>query len=396
MINLLLAIIYLAFVGLGMSGSVLGPAWPSMYESLGAHLSQMGILTICISVGAIIANFVSYKLVKKLKMWRVTLLSSALIAASLFLYANATNFWFLCLASLPLGLASGVLDTSLNTYVALHYDARRISWLQAAWGLGSTVGPYILSATMLGARGWARGFAVIAWLQLALVVCVLASFPLWKKQLHRDRQTVKSQEKLSSFKALGLPGAKPILLAFFCFCAAETIAGQWASSYLVLQRGIDVAEAARWVSLFYLSITLGRIGIGFLPSVSDKMRIRLGQCVMLVGVVLMFLPLRALALPGLMLIGLGSSPIYPSLLHETPDTFGDRNSKRMMGVQMAVARLGSTLVPPLFGLMAERVTPALYPVFLLILTLVMMLAAELTHRVQVPREAPEVRPEDEG
>ena len=379
MASLLLPVIYLAFISLGLPDSLLGSAWPSMYTELGASLSWAGIVSMIISVGTIVSALCSERLNLRLGTGGVTFLSVMLTAVALLGFSLSTSFWQLCLWAVPYGLGAGSVDAALNNYVALHYESRHMSWLHCMWGVGASIGPVIMGRALAGGT-WQGGYRTIALLQFALTAVLLLSLRLWK----RPQANVEGAD----FKPhpipelLRRPGVPQVLLCFFCYSALEATAGMWAASYCTLVRGIDAETAARWASLFYVGITIGRGVCGFLTmKISDQNMIRLGQALIAAGVALILAPLgQGTLFAGLITVGLGCAPIYPSIIHETPVNFGRDVSMSMTGLQMATAYVGSCLMPPLFGLLAQYVTPTLYPWFLAVILALMFVMAESLHR----------------
>ena len=379
MASLLLPVIYLAFISLGLPDSLLGSAWPSMYTELGASLSWAGIVSMIISAGTIVSALCSERLNLRLGTGGVTFLSVMLTAVALLGFSLSTSFWQLCLWAVPYGLGAGSVDAALNNYVALHYESHHMSWLHCMWGVGASIGPVIMGRALAGGT-WQGGYRTIALLQFALTAVLLLSLRLWK----RPQANVEGAD----FKPhpipelLRRPGVPQVLLCFFCYSALEATAGMWAASYCTLVRGIDAETAARWASLFYVGITIGRGVCGFLTmKISDQNMIRLGQALIAAGVVLVLAPLgQGTLFAGLITVGLGCAPIYPSIIHETPVNFGRDVSMSMTGLQMATAYVGSCLMPPLFGLLAQYVTPMLYPWFLAVILALMFAMAESLHR----------------
>ena len=379
MVSLLLPVIYLAFISLGLPDSVLGAAWPSMYGELGAALSWAGVVSMIVSLGTIVSALCSERLTLRLGPGGVTAVSVLLTAVALLGFSLSGQFWQLCLWAVPYGLGAGSVDAALNNYVALHYESRHMSWLHCMWGLGASAGPVIMGRALAGGS-WQGGYRTIALLQFALTAVLLLSLPLWK----RPQANVEGAE----FKPhpipelLRRPGVPQVLVCFFCYCALESTAGMWAASYCTLVRGIDAGTAARWASLFYVGITVGRGVSGFLTmKVNDQNMIRLGQALIAAGTVLILLPAgQGTLFAGLITVGLGCAPIYPSIIHETPLNFGREVSMSMTGLQMATAYVGTCLVPPLFGLLAQYVTPALYPWALAVILVLMFVMAESLHR----------------
>lgn len=392
MFHLLLAIIYISFISLGLPDSLLGSAWPSMYPGLGVPVSYAGIVSMIIAGCTIISSLFSDRLVRRFGTGTVTLISVGMTAAALFGFSITKSFWPLCLWAIPYGLGAGSVDAALNNFVALHYKAKHMSWLHCFWGVGATLGPYIMGMCLTGGIGWNFGYRYISYIQLVLTFALFISLPLWKKQ----SQTKEGEEEVSTpYRAgelLGFPGAKQILTAFFCYCALEAVTGLWGSSYMVMRRGISPQLAATLISLFYLGITGGRFFSGFLTmAIDDRNMIRLGQGLAVAGIGLVFYsPNVPVMSAGFIMIGLGCAPIYPCLLHQTPKRFGKQASQSMMGMQMACAYVGSTFAPPVVGFVVEKIGADWYPLFLLIFAVLMVIMVEYCNR-KSPREGGEKR-----
>ena len=388
MFHLLLAIIYLSFISLGLPDGLLGAAWPTMYPEFGVPVSYAGVLSMIISVGTIVSSLMSDQLTYKLGTGKVTALSVAMTAAALIGFSCTDSFPLLCLWAIPYGLGAGSVDASLNNYVALHYTSRHMSWLHCMWGLGATVGPFIMGLVLSGGSHWSMGYRYVGLLQVILTAILLLSLPLWKKRHSEGADTTEEGKPLPLKQVVAIPGAREIMVTFFCYCALEGTSGLWASSYLTIYKGIPAETAATFASLFYIGITLGRGLNGFLTmKFSDTQLIRMGQGIILVGAAALLLPMgQTLSLAGLILIGLGCAPVYPCIIHSTPEHFGPENSQAMIGIQMASAYVGSCLMPPIFGLIANHISVALLPVFLLLilgLMIVMherMLKAAIVHK----------------
>ena len=379
MLSLLLAIIYLSFISLGLPDGLLGAAWPTVYQQWNVPVSFSGVIYVIICIGTVIASLLSDRLTKRLGTGMVTALSVATTALALLGFAASRSFWALCLWSVPYGLGAGGVDASLNNYVALHYKSHHMSWLHCMWGLGASVGPYLMGAVLTGGGVWSDGYLYVGLIQLALTAGLFCALPLWKKSAP---VCTDPQPPLKLSQVLSIPGAKAILLAFFCYCALEQTVCLWSASYLNLHIGLPPEEAAGWASMFYLGITFGRFLSGFVTmKLSDPKMIRLGCGILGLGVALVLLPLGAGAtIAGILLMGLGCAPIYPCIIHSTPTHFGAENSQAMVGLQMASAYIGSCLMPPLFGLVAQHLTISLLPLYTLVILLVMFVSHEITQK----------------
>lgn len=378
MTHLLLAVIYLSFISLGLPDSLLGSAWPAMYGEFGVPVSYAGIISMIIAAGTILSSLQSDRLTRKLGTGKVTAISVAMTAVALFGFSFSNSFWILCFWAIPYGLGAGSVDASLNNYVALNYASRHMSWLHCMWGVGASLGPYIMGYAMTGGQGWNSGYGYIAVLQIVLTIILIFSLPLWKNRAEEKNADYVNAKTLTLKEIIKISGAKEIMITFFCYCALEQTTGLWASSYLTLHKGISADKAASFASMFFIGITIGRAFSGFITmKLSDSKMIRLGQGVAAIGIITLMLPFgEYISLIGLIMIGLGCAPIYPCIIHSTPEYFGADKSQAIIGVQMASAYIGTLLMPPIFGLIAEYINVSLYPVYLFIVMIFMVVMHE--------------------
>ena len=406
MLHVLLAVIYIAFISLGLPDALLGSAWPVMYREFGVNVSYAGIISMIVALGTVVSSLQSDRLTKKFGTGRVTAASVALTALALFGFSLARSFYALVFLALPYGLGAGSVDASLNNYVALHYKSRHMSWLHCMWGIGAAVGPYVMGFALTHGNTWNMGYRAIAVLQTALTALLVFSLPLWKRNdtsgdiravVSDMRSSVPNTAEFSAFdtskassldsadtrplslkEIIDLPGAKEVMLSFFCYSAVEQTSGLWAASYAVLHNGVSADVAARYASFVYLGITAGRALGGFISMyLNDTQMVRFGEIVILAGVILLFLPFgNAFTLLGFALIGLGCAPVFPSLIHATPHHFGADKSQAVIGVQMASAYIGTCVLPPLFGFIADRSGISLLSAYVLLFCVLMIASHE--------------------
>lgn len=402
MYSLLLAVIYLAFISLGLPDALLGSGWPTMYTQLQVPFSYAGIISMIISAGTIVSSFFSDRLTRKFGAGLVTAVSVLLTAGALFGFSVSDSFYLLCIMAIPYGLGAGAVDAALNNYVALHYSSRHMSWLHCFWGVGAAASPYIMGFCLGKGLGWSRGYFSVSMIQIVITAILFISLPLWKsrmdekeggiepkgaeaEQIQTDQTKTASSKALSLREILRIKGAPYILITFFAYSAMETTTGLWASSYLVQYLLMEPEKAAKFASFFYLGITVGRFLCGFVADkMGDKALIRLGSGIAGAGILLVLIPFPVTtpALLGLVIIGFGCAPVYPAIIHSTPFYFGKENSQALIGIQMACAYVGSTFMPPLFGTLAARISIWLYPVFLLVFEVLMVLTSEKLNRIQ--------------
>lgn len=370
----LLGIIYLSFISLGLPDALLGSAWPNIYLEFEVPVSYAGIISMIIAVGTVISSLQSDRLTKKYGTGKVTAISVGTTALALFGFSISHNIISLCLWAIPYGLGAGSVDASLNNYVALHFSSKHMSWLHCMWGIGATLGPYIMGLVLTNNKPWNDGYRIISILQVVLTIIIITSLSKWKKQ----DSTTTNTKPLSLKEIFNIPGAKEIMICFFCYSAIEQTSMLWASSYLNLAEGIDAKTAATFASLFCIGITIGRGINGFIAmKLKDEQMIHMGIVIIFIGIVSMFL---SYSLLGFILIGLGCAPIYPCIIHSTPNHFGANNSQAIIGVQVTSAYIGTCLMPPLFGLIARHLSIKLLPIFLLLSLLLMTIMNELLNK----------------
>lgn len=394
MATLFLLLIYAAFISLGLPDALLGVAWPIMQVEYHAPVSLAGIVSMVVSVNTIISSAMSGRVLKRFGTGRVTFVSVFMTAIALFGIAHSPNFIWLVLLGIPLGLGAGSVDAGLNDYVAKNYQAHHMSWLHSFWGIGAMTGPIIISQFIAGGESWRNGYLTVSIIQFGLVALLFVTLPLWDKVaqakeppaspiIQTEVQKTKPKEAGGNiFYPLRIQGVKPVLIVFLFYCGIEATMGLWGSSFLIRIKGIDVATAANWVSLFFGSITVGRFLSGFITMrVSSKNLIRSGEYAILAGIILFLLPLpNKFSILSFILIGLGCAPIFPTMLHETPNRFGDEDAQNIMGFQMAVAYIGASLLPPVFGLIASFIGFEFFPLFLLAyITLMLFNSEQINH-----------------
>ncbi len=388
MFNLLLAVIYAAFISLGLPDALLGAAWPIMHQQMSVPLSYAGIVTFIVSMGTVVSSLMSDRMTRRLGAGKVTALSVALTAIALLGFSVSRQYWMLLAFAIPYGLGAGSVDAALNNYVALHYSNRHMSWLHCMWGIGASLGPSIMGWALTGGdMAWPVGYQAVGGIQVALTAVILMSLPLWKRPADpvAAGDGAPAPKPMTIRELAALPGAKEIMITFFCYCAVESTAGLWASSFLAFHHGLSGEVAASCASLLYIGITVGRALNGFIADrFTDTQLIRAGLTMMGAGVLVLLLPLgQAAAMAGLILFGFGCAPTYPCIIHATPIRFGKEKSQAFIGVQMACAYMGNTLMPPLFGLIANHVSVGLYPAYLAaILVLMVVMHERVIHKTE--------------
>jgi len=393
MVTLLLAVIYLAFISLGLPDSVLGSAWPSMFVDFDVPISFAGIVSAIIAFGTIISSLASDRIIRRLGTPKTTAISTLITALSLLGFAFSNQYWMICVLAIPYGLGAGSVDAALNNYVSIHFASRHMNWLHCMWGLGAAIGPFVMGSVLTNGLEWDSGYLIISIIQIAIAAILFISLPVWKRPVAdtAQAQEEKLSKPLSLKEIVSLKGAKAVMITFFCYCSLEAIATLWASTYINLEKGIDPDTAALWGSLYVLGITLGRAVCGFISiKLNDVWLTRLGEGIMVVGLILLLLPLpNGFTLTGLIIFGVGSAPIYPCIIHSTPARFGADKSQALIGVQMASAYTGTCLMPSLFGIFANHISVALFPAFVGTLTVLMIIMFEVYNKKAAIKAAQE-------
>ena len=380
MYTFLLSLIYIAFISLGLPDSLLGSGWPVMHEDLNVPISFMGIISMIISGGTIVSSLFSDKLTRRFGTQVVTVASVFLTAVALLGFSWSGHFVMLMVFAIPYGLGAGAIDAALNNYVALHYTSRHMSWLHCFWGVGTVISPFVMSYSLTTST-WNTGYRLIGLIQMAIGLLLLVTLPVWKINRPKAESSSETKGLISVLKIKGVPF---LLTGFFAYCAAEATAMGWASTYMTEVKGVDAVQAARFASLFYIGLTVGRFLGGFIMNkLGDRRMILLGASVLTCGILILLIPSESLLVPlaGFIITGLGCAPIYPCIIHSTPSNFGAKNSGSIIGIQMASAYIGSTFMPPLFGLLGNRISFAILPLYLALFVILMISMTETTFRI---------------
>lgn len=394
MYMLLLAVIYLAFISLGLPDSLVGSGWPVMHVDLGVPTSFAGIVTVVIAIGTIVSSLLSERLTRRFGAGLVTAVSVAMTAVALLGFSVSTQFWMLLVWTLPYGLGAGAVDAALNNYVALHYSARHMNWLHSFWGVGASISPFVMSYALTLGGDWPAAYRTIGILQIVLAAALVASLPMWRKvsaMSSRDSDGAACDEvapggHVPLTTAVRIPGVPFILLAFFAYCAVEQTAMLWGATFFVADRGFDPSSAASFGALFVLGLTAGRFLSGFsADGVGDRMLIRGGLVLAAVGAVFVAVPIAVVSFAGFVIAGVGAAPVYPAIIHSTPTNFGRENSQAIVGIQMAAAYTGTTVMPPLFGVLAGWTGLGLLPYYLFVLAILGLVMTERLNRLKAAR-----------
>ncbi len=367
MVKFLLFVIYVAFIGLGLPDSLFGTAWPAIYADFSLPISYGSFVSATMAVGTIISSLISGFLLRKLGTSTVTALSTLVSAISLIGFSISPNIWFMILFSVPLGIGAGAIDVALNNYVALHYSARQMSFLHCFYGVGVSVGPYILSLVISGEGGWRFGYKIVFLALLLIAILVFASMPIWKK-VNKPKPTdeVSTKAPLSVIETLKIPGVKLMCALFFFTCTIECSVGGWGATFLVEFKDTSTDLAARSLTFYFIGMTLGRFLSGILSERLHSWKIIvIGEATITVALIFLLLPLPAtVSSVALFLVGLGNGPMFPNFNYLAPESFGKEASLSVISVQMAFAYVGILLGPLFCGLLGQCFGMFIFPIYL--------------------------------
>lgn len=363
----LLAVIYVVFISLGLPDSLFGVAWPVVHTEFGIDQNFASVYSIITGVCSGGASFLAGKLIRKFGTPTVTFVSILLTAVGLVGMSFSPNIWVMMFFAVVLGYGAGAIDTGLNNYVSLHYKARHMSWLHCFWGIGVTASPMIMSVFLGGEVGsWRNGYRTVAAIQLIIALIVAVSLKKWKKFENEPLQENEQSKGKQKMKILGNKGLISSILTLGLYCSMEFIVGTWGATYLVNSFSMPPEKAAVWISVYFGGIMLGRLISGFLSiRLNDTKLIRLGLITAFMGVFVLILPFETVSHLGLLLIGIGFGPVFPSVLHAVPERFGKDYSADITGFHMGGAYAVGFAVQLAFGFIASAMTFKITPFILM-------------------------------
>ena len=388
MATLLLFVIYLCFISLGIPDSLFGAAWPAIYTDLDLPISYASIVALTVSVGTVFCSFVSGYVIEKLGTWRVTWISTILTAFALLGFSFSDNFLWFCVLALPLGIGAGSIDTALNNYVALHYNAMQMSFLHCFYGIGVSLSPYLLSFFLAGS-GWRSGYRTMFVIQAGIAALAFASYPLWRVHMKPDAAGAKEEKGriVSPLKLLLMPRVRAACMTFVGSCALEHLCGVWGATYLVNSRGLAADAAARVVTLYYVGIALGRLLSGLFSAKLTPWQIIIGGECLSGAAILVLIAQLVIPIPPivdgitLFVIGVGNGAYFPNMIHLTPENFGEELSPSIIGTQMAVSSIAIMTTPVFCSVLGQMLGMGIFPIYLVAFFVLMMLAMWRARRV---------------
>ncbi len=373
--TVLLGLVYLSFISIGLPDGMLGVAWPAIRLQMGQPLAAVGAITMTMTACSAASSLLAGAVVQRIGTGAVVAGSCLLTALGLLGFSIAPSFGWLVALAIPMGLGAGAVDASLNHFVSAHYSSRHMNWLHGFWGVGATTGPLVMGVALASSGGWTAGARTIGLMQLVLAAVLFATVSLWSRE---TGQAPSDEDPPDQLSVKPTPPPLAMWLAPLCFLfyvSAEMGTGLWAASILVTDRSLAAGDASVWVSLYFGSITAGRFAVGLVANrMGNRRLVRLGIAVAMAGALLFALPgiFGAWSPTGLVLMGLGCAPIFPSLMHETVSRFPAEVVRVLIGRQMTCAYIGSSVVPAAFGLLAtwaglQTVMPVVVVLFLVLL-----------------------------
>ena len=382
----LLIVIYLIFISLGLPDSFIGSCWPTISEYFKISRDFQGIFSLIVSFFTIASSFLTIKLTKYLKNYGVIAISIGLTISGLIIIGFSDNYYLLLLAAIPLGFGGGAIDSILNSYVSLHYKAIHLNFLHAFWGIGAFISPLIIGSFIVDPRGFKDAAFVLSIIQTTILIITLSTLVLWVKvdKIYNidSRNTTNSEnnrENIGFFNTFKLRGVIFACITFFSYIAIESLAYSWFTSLCVFGMNIDNDIASKYLSLFYIAISLGRVISGLLSiKIKDKNLIRIGEGILLIGIILLTFKFNFVFMPiALFIIGLGCGPIYPSIVHSTVDKFTSKYSSAVMSIQIGFAYMANISVAPLFGILGNATTFLILPYIMLIFFVILVSGNEI-------------------
>lgn len=387
----LLIVIYIVFISLGLPDSLFGVVWPVVHREFGVVESFASVYSVIVAMTSGGVSFFAGRLIRKFGTGRVTFVSVLLTAVGLLGTSFAPNLWVMMFFSVVMGYGAGAIDTGLNNYVSLHYKASHMNWLHCFWGVGVTVSPIIMSAFLSGETGsWRTGYRIIAAIQFCIALIAAISLSHWKDSESGGATAGDENEKNKKANIFSVKGVLTSTLSLGLYCGMEFLIGTWGASYLVNTFALSPDSAAKWISLYYGGIMLGRLVSGFVSmKTSDNTLIRAGIVISFAGMFLLTLPIGTPAFFGLLLIGFGFGPIFPSVLHSVPGRFGNELSADITGFHMGGAYALGFLIQVSFGYIASATTFYITPFVLLAVAAALFTVNEVTIRTVAKRKAEE-------
>ena len=382
----LLIVIYLIFISLGLPDSFIGSCWPTISEYFKISRDFQGIFSLIVSFFTIASSFLTIKLTKYLKNYGVIAISIGLTISGLIIIGFSDNYYLLLLAAIPLGFGGGAIDSILNSYVSLHYKAIHLNFLHAFWGIGAFISPLIIGSFIVDPRGFKDAAFVLSIIQTTILIITLSTLVLWVKvdKIYNidSRNTTNSEnnkENIGFFNTFKLRGVIFACITFFSYIAIESLAYSWFTSLCAFGMNIDNDIASKYLSLFYIAISLGRVISGLLSiKIKDKNLIRIGEGILLIGIILLTFKFNFVFMPiALFIIGLGCGPIYPSIVHSTVDKFTSKYSSAVMSIQIGFAYMANISVAPLFGILGNATTFLILPYIMLIFFIILVSGNEI-------------------
>lgn len=384
--TILLVVIFIAYIGLGIPDSLFGSAWPAIYTEIGADVSDVSSVSLIISLGTIVSSFSSERIVKRFKTAPVAVFSTALTVIALLGFSFSKNMLWLCICAIPQGLGAGSIDVALNNYVAKHFSASHMNFLHCFYGVGVALSPYLMSLFLKGDMNWRSGYRTMFYIQLAILIILILSVPLWEKMAaDKDDKTLQKSETVKFSALFKNSAVRAQWFVFIGSCAIESVCLVWGSTYLVNAKGASPEYGAKLVTFYFAGLALGRFVSGFIvKKLSCEKIVYIGQALTFLAIVILVLSRNtATATIGLFLVGFGNGPLFPNMTQLTVEYFDKSISQSIIGTQMGFAYIAILLTPIVFGWVSNVCGIGVFPIYLAICFAVMITAtALLKKRVQ--------------
>lgn len=379
--RLLLLLCFIAFISLGLPDALLGVAWPTMADEFSTTIDRLGIIMTGGTVGYALSSFMIGAIVNRIGLAGLLIQSASLTVIALVLFVIVPDWYWMPFVALIAGLGGGGIDAGLNAYVEKHYSSRIMQWLHASFGVGVTIGPAIMTLSLAMTGLWRPGYLLVAFLMLLMLSAFIHYRSLWSDQ--PETSETEEQGNASMLATLKLPAAWLSMLAFFLYTSTEIGLGFWAFTLLTESRGVELATAGLWVTIYWGSFTVGRMAAGVLAPKLGEMRLTLyGMFISLIGLVLFTLQMGGPGgVYGLALIGLGFAPTFPALLSTTSERVAKAHVTNLIGMQISAAGVGLVVMPLSLGLLVSNVgLEALAQVFLAMTASVFLLLISIRKR----------------
>ena len=383
------------FVIVGLPDGMLGTAWPAMRQSFGVPVGDLGLILLVNTIGSVVVAAFVGRLIQRLGVSVLLAVAAACAALGGVGYAVAPGLWLILTIGPLLGAAAGMMDGGLNTAIALTGRPRLLNLLHGFYGIGTALGPLVVTAAIL-AGSWRPAY-------LFLVALDLVAAALWTLHHRRapapdalppaageeeaarrpdvtDPAATWSRQRIVTVLALGL-------IVFFVYTGLEVSAGQWETSYLRGHLGLSASGAGLAAFGYWGALTAVRIGLA-LPRRPVPLRLVIGGGLAAsVGAtaLICWQPDTGVVVTGFVILGAALAGIFPALIATTPQRIGEQRARHAIAWQVGAAAAGGSGLSALIGLLIDRTSLAILGPAILTLALLLVLAyAALARLAPIP------------